>query len=487
MGAALRLTLVLLLSAPSAARAQAPEPGALRSLPSPDLSRTEPALTTQIEGLEDLIENLEGQGAPAPQRAEAWGTLGHLYYYYGFMDAAADAYANAQALVPREPRWPYHRGVVAADRGKPERAVEHFAAVLERSPDLPPALVRLGRAELALNRPAAAAGRFARAAELAPGLAAAWEGLGRARLRLGELDGAVSAFETALQLQPRATAMHFPLAQALRRRGQPGDLEAARGHLDEWGDVKVSLTDPYMERMGQATALSSYGLVRSLAAQREEFPDLKYFRFALGTLEGLRGAAERISRDLRGWPAERREADAVTRARLYYVLGGLAGQGGRPEEAVNLYGQALGLLPGLDAARVERARELVELGRRDEAKNELERVFGGTLPEVQERDPSFVEGRLLLAKLLLAAGESGRAEKHFERVTVHRPDSPEPWLGAAAARLLEGRRGEATETLERSLETVTDPAGRETLADLLARWREAPPEATPDELLEGIL
>lgn len=486
MGAVPRLALAVLVLAPTVLGQPADAPP-LYPLPDLDLSRTEPALAAQIEGLEDLIENLRGQGAPAPQRAEAWGTLGHLYFYYGFLDAAADAYANAQALVPREPRWPYHRGVVAADRGDPERAGQHFAAVLERSPDLPPALVRLGRTELDQDRPGAAAGHFARAAELAPGLAAAWEGLGRARLNLGELDGAVSAFETALQRQPRATAIRFPLAQALRRRGEPGDLEAARAHLDRWGDVQVALTDPYMDRMGQATALSSYGLVRSLAPRREEFPDLKYFRFALGTLEGLQGAAERLAQDLRGWPAERLEDDAVARARLYHVLGGLAGQAGRPEEAAELYGQALGILPGLDAARVERAQELLELGRRDEARSELERVFGATLTDAQERDPTFVEGRLLLAKLLLSGGAGAPAREHFDRVAVHRPDSPEPWLGGAAARLLEGRRAEATETLERGLETVTDPAGRETLSDLLVRWRQAPPEATPDELLEGIL
>lgn len=483
---ALLLALASLPTVPQPGAGAAGEPPVLRPLPRPDLSRVEPVLATQIEGLAELVRTQEAQGLPPEPRAESWGTLGHLYFYYGFLDAAADAYANAGALAPADPRWPYHRGVVASDRGEPARALEHFDSVLERMAGNPPALVRSGRAALELDQPRIAAARFARATELVPDWAAAWEGLGRARLRLGELDEAVEALQRAVELQPRATTIHMPLAQALRRRGAPGDLDAARAHLDRWGDVKVTMPDPYMDRMGQATALSSYGLVHGLAPRRSEFPDLKYFRFALGTLEGVRGAAERLSQDLQSWPAERRDADAVARARLHYVLGGVAGSAGRAEDAANHYATALELLPDLHHARAERAAELVRLGRRDEALAELERLFGATLSDTEIRDPSFVEARLLWAKLLVRDAPA-RAREQFDRVTELRPDGPEPWLGAAAARLLTGDRPGAEETLQRGLRTVTDPAGRDALESVLRRWRDASPEASVEALLEGVL
>lgn len=470
----------------TAVGAQGVPSSSLRPLPTPDLSRLEPALAVQIEGLNGLIRSQEARGAPARERAEAWGTLGHLYYYYDFLEAAADAYANAQVLAPEAPRWSYHRGVLAADRGDAQRAAEHFAEALRRAPGHPQALVRLGRTELALDRREAAAEHFAQAVQGHPDLAAAWEGLGRAKLRLDDLDEAIAAFERALQLQPEATAIHAPLAQALRRRGRPGDLAAARAHLERWGDVKVSLPDPYMEGMGRATALSSYALIQALAPQRSRFPDLKYYRFALGTLEGLHGAVERLARDLEAWPAERRAADSVARARLHYVLGGVAGHAGRPAQAVERYGEALELLPDLRHARVERALELVKLGRREEARSELERVFSGDLPDTEERDPTFVEGRLVLAKLLLAAGEAARARDHFDRVAIHRPGSLDAWLGAAAARVLEGRREAAMGTLEVAADAVPDPADREVLTDFLERLRRAPPETSAEALLEGI-
>ena len=86
---------------------EADAPGSeLLPLPQPDLSRLAPSLAQQIRNLEDLIRRRRAS-AEAPELAQIFATLGHLYTYYEMPDPALACYENAHRLRPDDPAWLY--------------------------------------------------------------------------------------------------------------------------------------------------------------------------------------------------------------------------------------------------------------------------------------------------------------------------------------------------------------------------------------------
>lgn len=445
--------------------------------PAPDLSRLPAPLAAQIQGLEALAADLTARGAADGKRAEVHGTLGHFYFYYELHGAADDAYAQAAALAPADFRWAYYRAVAAADGGAPEQAARDLERALALTPPSPTAkaaaLTRLGNLLLELGEPARGVERFEAALAIDSELAAAWDGLGRARLAAGESRAAIAPLERALALQPQASLVHYSLGRAYLAAG---DRDAARQHLELWGEQRVELPDPLMDRLGQTTALSSYTLILALAADREALPDRRFFRFGLGTLETIAGAHDHLAQALDTWPAERRQADRTARARLFHVLGGLAGIAGRHTEAAAHHATALEMLPDLHSARAERARELLAAGEKAAAHAELTRLFAAGMEPL---DPSLLDARLTLARLDLEAGEPARALAGFATVAELSPGTARAHVGAAAARLLLKRFGQAVAGLEDALPRVAGE-DREAVEELLARLRQGGPEVAED-------
>jgi tetratricopeptide (TPR) repeat protein len=465
---------VLPIAAALAAGAAAP--------PAPDLSRIDPALSRQLTDLSALIRRLEEEGGGTAERAEAYGTLGHLYLYYGLHEAARECYRSAAGLAPGDFRWPYYHGVLEADDGDAAAAARAFRAALALAPEDLPSWVRLGQAELDLDQPGSADERFRRALEIEPGLAAAWYGRGQVALREGRPADAAAHLERALGLAPQDPLIHYALAQAHRRQG---DRERADRHLALYQEARgrrvesrVPMADPLMAAMGRITAVSSYGLVVALAGQRERFPDLQFFRFALGTLEGLRGAALRLEQDLSAWPGERQPGEKVVVGRLWYLLGGVAVQAGQNELAAERFRRALELLPDLDHGRIERARALLAVGTRAEAAAELARVFeAAPAPaDALDADPSYVDGRLSLGLLLLDAGEPERALRQLKVAARRRPTAGRPHFAAAVAEVRLGRYGAAAARLGAALEQLPDAGEGRPLLRFLIRVRAAAPD-----------
>ena len=121
-------------------------------------------------------------GTSADDLADAYGEMGKLFVAAEYLDAAESCFANAQALVPGDMRWPYYLGHVFRFRNEPAKAAAFFAQSLTLEPDHVPTLVWLGEMRLAQNRPDAAERLFTRALAIQSRSTAALYGLGRAAL-----------------------------------------------------------------------------------------------------------------------------------------------------------------------------------------------------------------------------------------------------------------------------------------------------------------
>ena len=85
--------------------------------------------------------------------AAAWGRLGKILLAHEFSDEARACFAQAEALDPAEPRWPYHQGTILS-QGEPDAAIPKLQRAVERcgnDPDAP--RLRLAEILLAQGRP----------------------------------------------------------------------------------------------------------------------------------------------------------------------------------------------------------------------------------------------------------------------------------------------------------------------------------------------
>ena len=217
----------------------------VQSVPMPDLSRLPQSVQTQVR---DRYAALSARSAsaqmPPEELAQAHGDVGLILMATGYHAAAETSLRNAQALAPREAKWPYYLGqlfLLTSDRAN---TLKSFERALELRPTDLPTIVRLGEAYLDQGKTEDAERLFLRAREIDPRSAAAFEGLGRVAQARGDQARAVEYLEQTLTLDPQATRVHYPLAQSYRSLGQQDKAEA---HLQQRGDGRPAVYDPLMQ------------------------------------------------------------------------------------------------------------------------------------------------------------------------------------------------------------------------------------------------
>jgi len=112
-----------------------------------------------------------------PKGASANGRLGMLLQSHSLREAAKACLMRAQVFDADDFRWPYYRGIVHADSGELEAAVDAFqrALVLRRYAG---AYVRLGEALLSLDRLEESGLAFEAALDISPDAPSAYYALG---------------------------------------------------------------------------------------------------------------------------------------------------------------------------------------------------------------------------------------------------------------------------------------------------------------------
>jgi tetratricopeptide (TPR) repeat protein len=164
-----------------------------------------------------------------PWSARNWGHLATLLYVHDFYAEADACFARAEALDPKNPRWPYLRG-----RSMLEQDPEAALPMLHRAAELSfkgPAAPQLKYAEVQLER-----GRLDEAQRFIDSAVAhgdandprAQLAAGRLALAEGRLQEAREHLARAARLRPDVKAAHTLLAMAHERLGDPA---AARREL----------------------------------------------------------------------------------------------------------------------------------------------------------------------------------------------------------------------------------------------------------------
>ncbi len=244
MSATRLLGVLLPLSLAAAAPAVAPRP-ALETVPFPPTGTLEPAVASQVRGLEESLARLLADAATSDAAlAAAYGTLGETFHAYELWDAASVCYRNASRLVPGDYRWHHLRAEADAKAGRLDDALRGHTAALDVRPGDLPSLVGRGEALLALNRLDDAERAFRDALRVAPSSPAAHAGLARVALNRRQFAAARDGFTAALELAPEATRLHYELAMAYRGLG---DRAAAAEHFARAGTVGVRATDPLLD------------------------------------------------------------------------------------------------------------------------------------------------------------------------------------------------------------------------------------------------
>jgi tetratricopeptide (TPR) repeat protein len=457
-----------------------PAGSSLQPVTLPDLSGMETAARQQMQTrFASLKATVENRASTPEDLAAAYGEMGKLLMAATHLDAAEACYLNAQALAPRDRRWPYYLGHIYKGKGPLEKSVAAFEQALTLAPNDVAAIVWLGEAYLARGRADAADPLFAKALALQPS-AAAWFGSGRAALTQKDYARAVKNLNEALRLDPRASAAHYPLALAYRGLG---DLRKAEAHLAQKGDIEPRPPDPFMAEIdGLLQSAEAYNVRggRELEAGNwnaaadyfrkglELAPNDASLRHRLGTalyqMGDARGAIEQFEQVVRTTPDH---------ARSHFSLGILMNESGRYAEAADRFSSVLKYEPGNVDARVELAGVLARSGRPLEALDHYEKALA--------QAPTHSDAAFGRAMTLVRLARYKEARDRLEEGMKSHPDRP--MFSHALARVLaaapddqvrDGRRALAlVDTLIKQQQTIELAETTAMALAELRRYREA--------------
>ncbi len=242
------LLLLLLISAPVFAER-------LFNIPQPDdLDLVEEKrLLNAVETAQKAVRN-------APDDAEVWGQLGHVYLIHRWEVPAIACYRRANSLAPDEFRWLYLLGRLTTRR-EPEAAVKYLNRARTLNNAYAPAHLYLAAALRTLGKLDEARQHLESAKRIQPDNPFSELWLGEIALTQRQMKLAQTHLGNALRLNPKQSEAHALMAQVAIALG---DKQAAKQHAQaarhttEYGE----LSDPVWREVLQA------GVTAPLYAER---------------------------------------------------------------------------------------------------------------------------------------------------------------------------------------------------------------------------
>jgi tetratricopeptide (TPR) repeat protein len=224
--------------------------------PRPDLTGVDPAVR-------DAIEEARAEVRKAPRSADAWGRLGMVLSVHVFGADAVACFAEAEKLDPKNPRWPYHQGLIQLAYDPPT-ALPQLARAVELEADQHDApRVRLAELCLWLGRSDEARSHFQTLVARNPKHPRALLGLARLEYLAG--DTAASRKHLAIPLGhplTRKSALTLS-AELYQREGDTVSAQRERARMiglpdePEWPDAYVQETLPL--KVGESPRLQLAG------------------------------------------------------------------------------------------------------------------------------------------------------------------------------------------------------------------------------------
>ncbi|MDD5557955.1 MAG: tetratricopeptide repeat protein [bacterium] len=360
---------------------------------------------------------------------ELYYRLGFCYEKLGDLDGALDAYGRAAARA--EPkgfrggvgrRIPFRLGLVHARRGSLREAASWFEKAMAAGDDSAAVHNNLGYCLRAMALKRRALESFAAALERDAALAEARLNEGVTRAELGDLAGAEEALRRAAALRPGMPDVDYVLGLVRRARGNPG------GARESFRRAVSLFPDDARPRRALARLHLEAGMEEEAAAEAREAvrlePSIERSDPDLGALARRAPAPA---------PPDEREAEPpagrlLSRARRRAASGDLDGARDAYEEIIKEKPDTVAAL--LELAAIEEGE-----GRSDRAAELYRRVI--------DRRPELGPVWFALGMALERAGSYGAAAEALEKAAERLPDSALAAynLGICYGRL--GRRGEA--------------------------------------------
>jgi|TARA_B100001964_G_scaffold244821_1_gene328176 superkiller protein 3 len=405
------------------------------------LDAAEPEL---VEFLDELIADARASHESGLVR----GRLGMGYDANGFHTPAEVTYAQAEALDPKDFRWPYFRAIALAQLSRYEEGLASVDRAIAIDPGYASAWLWRGTWLLDLDRHEEAAEAYGRVGPAADPIitAVASAGIARTLMRQGRSDDAVVRLEAAAADYRHPAIMRL-LANAYRRVGRIEDMRRI-----EVGEDASSLTWPDKYLIAKQDYIRGFS-GRMLIIER--LIDQQKSQAALEMLEPLRETKPNDRRLLNklsiAYSLAGRSDDAFETLRrglevhpdfhlLHYNIAVHYENRGEDQLALQHLNRALELHPGLQAAR-QRKISLLSRGERLEealaATDAASRYgadpgvlfYGGLLAGALERwplaierfeqalrlDPAVARTHLFLGRSLAEVGRFDDARRALEQ------------------------------------------------------------------------
>lgn len=422
------------------------------SLPEFRLDEVPAPVRQAIEQASQAVEQAKGADDSAAL-AEAWGRLADVALAHEFASQARVAYQRALELDPQRHDWHYLLGMVESSEGNNRGAIAAFTQVLELRPDEHLALLRRAQAWLDEGNLDRAEADFWDVLAHSAQEPAAHGGLGRVALQREDYQQAVNHLRQALELSPAASRLHHMLGMAYRGLG---NVEQARVHLGQRGDVLEPVEDPLLGRvqaqsrnpqfylemgLSQADLGNMQAALRLLESAVQLAPDdppiLTNYGELLARTGHLDQAYEVFRRLTRLQPA---------RAQPHFYLGQIEELRGNLDSAVQSYRHLLGMTPEDHQVRSALAWALLALGRYDEAAERFDQAAGLIDDAARQSVYAYWQG---MARLGGGQCDAGAASLERARTLGSGPDAD---LLSALARVRATCQPAEGEALEQALE-----------------------------------
>ncbi|HXI27633.1 MAG TPA: tetratricopeptide repeat protein, partial [Vicinamibacterales bacterium] len=427
----------------------------------------------------DIVRQARQSVVDDPNDGMRWGRFGMVCEANGLSGAARDAYANAAALQPSEPKWAFHLAVVESRLGRTDDAVRDIRRAIDLSPSYAPAQWRLGLWLLDQNQTEGAERAFSRSTEIDPADRAGWVGLARVYLQRDETERAAGLLERLVGAAPTEGYTLQLLGTAYRRLGREDEaasaaLVGAKGEpqwSDPWTDEMLAFRRGYAALLKDATAYIVGG----------RFPE------AIRILEQL----------------QRDKPDDLV---LMAHLGQVYVAAGRDADGVALLERVIARAPDRFEAHVDLATGYMHQGQMARARTEAERAIAlnasyapayetlglvlwrtddargavAAFDRSVQRDPRNARALVWKAMVETNDGRAGDALASFERAAHVDPTSVDAWIGIANAQMNRRDLGAAAAAVRNAQRLQPDrPAVKATADRLRSLQTGAAPAATP--------
>ncbi len=407
------------------------------SLEPPAIKRpgSDPAILKAIEEARTAVQS-------SPRSGRAWGRLGMVLSIHDVLPEADVCFAQAERFEPREPRWPYLRGLARSGED-PGAALPSLQRAAKLCGDLPAPRLRLAELLIERGRLDEAQAEIEPVSRREPSNPRALLGLARLAVARNEPGAALDYLQQSIQFAPDVKASHALLGAIEQRSGHQAAAEAAfrrAGQLPE----KHVWPDPFLVEINQLRT----GLT-AMSDNAESWLGQGYISNAVVLMQQA-------------------VAQYPDRGPAWLVYGKALRQAGDGLAAERALRRAVQLDPGSVAARTELGSALFAQTKYADAE--------ASYREALRINPKLAEAWFNLGLCLINQRDSERSLEAFQNATRFKPDLTYAYIrwGQALGRLR--RVPEAIEQLQRALQL--SPTNQEAL-EMLEILKQSQTQPTP--------